>query len=706
MESTEPTAKLNVERGGLRRHRNDTTPSRPPAVGDVARPREPVAAELLATAVLDQTQDAIVVCDLSGRVVRANRAADQLCGCNSVTQPFDVAFPLQRAAEPSKPGDSPGERLPLLPSVSTFGHAHDVEASLVRADGLRIELLVNASQMRDGNRRPVATLVTMTDITSRKQAEAELRRSKEEWERVLDTAPDLVAIFDEDHVIVRANHALADRLGMTQEQLAGMTCYEAIHGTSEPPEWCPHSMTHGDGREHTAEMYEPRLGGYFLVSTSPRFDSQGRVIGTIHIARDVTERKRREKQIDTLTRIYAVLSEVNETLIRVHDPDTVFSEVCRIITDKDRFPLAWIGLPRGQQVVPIAAAGPAASMLQEVRIEVAGPLGAGPTGTCIRENRPVINNDFAANPMLAPWSDVALRHGVRMSAAFPLRHQGEAIGSLTIYASDANSFDAEHIGLLESLSADISYTLDVIEHDQQRLRAEEALRVSAEELARSNQDLEQFASIASHDLQEPLRTVAGFVELLRKKYIDHLDTEANTFIEFVVEGTRRMQTLIRDLLAYSRVGTRHREPIPTNSADSLRQVLDDLYESIQQVGAEVTYGELPTVRADPSQLAQLFLNLIGNALKFRSETPPKVHIDARRDGEYWRFSVSDNGIGIAPKYFDQIFEVFRRLHTREHYEGTGIGLAICKKIVDRHGGRIWVESQLGQGATFYFTLPA
>ena len=239
----------------------------------------------------------------------------------------------------------------------------------------------------------------------------------------------------------------------------------------------------------------------------------------------------------------------------------------------------------------------------------------------------------------------------------------------------------------------------------ERKLAEDALKTSADELARSNRDLEQFAFVASHDLHEPLRTVSGFVRLLQKKYGNRLDAEADTFIEFAVDGIKRMETLIRDLLAYSRVNSCRREPLLVDTGAAIEQTLANLHSNIQALGAEITKGELPTVRADRSQLAQLFQNLLGNALKFRSEAPPKIHVDARREGDYWQFSVSDNGIGINPNFQDEIFDVFRRLHTHQQYDGTGIGLAICKKIVDRHGGRIWVESELGKGATFFFTLP-
>jgi PAS domain S-box-containing protein len=232
------------------------------------------------------------------------------------------------------------------------------------------------------------------------------------------------------------------------------------------------------------------------------------------------------------------------------------------------------------------------------------------------------------------------------------------------------------------------------------------LEQAAEDLARSNKDLDQFAAVVSHDLQEPLRTVAGFVQLLQKKYAGQLDAEAGQYMDYAVDGAKRMETLIHDLLAYSRVGARGKELAPTDAGAALRRALDNLQTSIHETAAEITHGELPTVQADATQLAQLFQNVIGNAIKFRGAAPPKIHVDASRKDSHWQFTVRDNGIGIDPKYQDRIFQIFQRLHTRTQYPGTGVGLAICKRIVDRHGGQIWVESQPGLGATFHFTFPA
>lgn len=240
----------------------------------------------------------------------------------------------------------------------------------------------------------------------------------------------------------------------------------------------------------------------------------------------------------------------------------------------------------------------------------------------------------------------------------------------------------------------------------ERQRIEEKLKGTVVALESSNKNLEQFAYVASHDLQEPLRMVASYVQLLEQRYKGRLDSDAKEFIAFAVDGANRMQKLINDLLSYSRVSTRGKEFKDTDSKYALDQAIDNLRMAVEDSGAVITYDNLPKISGDESQLIHLFQNLIDNAIKFRSEEKPRIHISARDNRDEWLFSVADNGIGIEPQYAERIFIILQRLHEKEKYPGTGIGLAICKRIIERHGGRIWVESEPGKGSTFFFTIPA
>jgi light-regulated signal transduction histidine kinase (bacteriophytochrome) len=252
---------------------------------------------------------------------------------------------------------------------------------------------------------------------------------------------------------------------------------------------------------------------------------------------------------------------------------------------------------------------------------------------------------------------------------------------------------------LREANANLSVELD------ERRRAEHLLARHAEELARSNDELEQFAYVASHDLQEPLRMVASFTQLLGRRYRGKLDQDADEFIGFAVDGANRMQRLINDLLAYSRVGSRRKPLGPIDCNAVMQLARDNLAKAVEESGTVIYQNPLPVVLGDEVQLLQVFQNLIANAIKFRGADPPQIQVTAERRGPEWVFAIKDNGIGIAPEHQERIFSIFQRLHHRSDYPGTGIGLAICKKIVERHGGRIWVESQPGRGSTFYFSLP-
>ncbi len=301
---------------------------------------------------------------------------------------------------------------------------------------------------------------------------------------------------------------------------------------------------------------------------------------------------------------------------------------------------------------------------------------------------------LAARQIVRPIEDLAtIAHAVTMGdySQKAIVVNRDEVGEL------ANAFN--------TMTAQLHSMISKLEHHVIELkRAEEKLNKMNENLQRSNRELQQFAYIASHDLQEPLRMVASYTRLLEKRYKNQLDEKADTYIHYAVEGATRMQALIIDLLAYSRVNTQAKSVQCVESQVILNNALSNLKAAILESGAQVTHDDLPEVNVDASQLARVFQNLIGNAIKFRGETPPRIHVSAQSTGDEWLFSVQDNGIGIDPKHQERIFAIFQRLHTRKEYPGTGIGLAICKRIINRHGGKIRVESEPGKGAVFYFTL--
>ena len=271
--------------------------------------------------------------------------------------------------------------------------------------------------------------------------------------------------------------------------------------------------------------------------------------------------------------------------------------------------------------------------------------------------------------------------------------------------SNGEFFPVEITARLQEIGEEV-VLLVVLRDITERKQVEKALEQSKLELEQSNTDLERFASIASHDLREPLRAISGFANLLAKRYGDRLDAEADEYIAYILDGTKRLQGLIDALLVYSRVGTRGKAFEPANCEEILSGVISNLTVVIEESGAELTHDPLPGVMGDRGQLEQLFQNLISNAIKFRGQEEPEIHVGLKRKGTEWEFSIKDNGIGIEAQYLERIFVIFQRLHTQEEYPGTGLGLAICKRIVERHGGRIWAESEFGKGSTFYFTLPA
>ncbi len=537
-----------------------------------------------------------------------------------------------------------------------------------------------------------ATFAVLRDVTERKEVEEELIRLGS----IVESSHDAIFCQTLEGTITDWNVGAEHIFGYSSAEVVGRLVSLLV-----PPEVAPElpgiveRLRRGEQVNHFETVLMRNDGSFINVSLtiSPLKNTVGDIVGASTIARDITERKEEEEEERRRSQEMAILYSVANTMAQ---PGVFKDKVSDVLAN-----LVWLTVAdqvalrvpdeKGQGLEAIAAAGPA------VKQGITGllPYAQGVAGTAFREGEPVIVNDYRNNELSTP-SGVVL--GIESIASLPVKVAGRTMGVVNILSRDTNHFTPDRVRLLTTIAGGIGALLE-------SARLYEALEQRAEELARSNSDLEQFAYVASHDLQEPLRSVVGFTSLLSRRYKGQIDENADRFIERAIAAASRMQVLINDLLSYSRVGRNFERPEVVDTRVLLDQELSGLHAAIEESSALVTYDSLPSIAADSSLLGQVFRNLIGNAIKFRGEAPPAVHLSVEELGNEWKFAVKDNGIGIDPQFTERIFTIFQRLHTREEYPGTGIGLSICKKAIERLGGRIWVESQLGKGSTFYFTVP-
>ena len=511
---------------------------------------------------------------------------------------------------------------------------------------------------RDAGGTPLYEVAVYDDITARKRAEAALREGEERYRRTFELAGSGLAHVSLEGRFLRVNPRLCEMLGYTPDELVTLSVKDVSHAEDRDAADGPRA------RVISGELDSVRLEKRYLrkdgavvwasVIIALERDAAGRPLYAISVLDDITARKRIEAAL--------------------RDSEAMF---------RSTFELAASG---------IAHVGLDGRFLR-VNRQLCGILRYREDELIGRSVKAVSHPD---DRDVTDAQRARVRAGEARSVRFEKRYLRKD-GS-TVWVSLG-------VALLRDELGTPRYEIAMFDDITERKQAEAALREAHEELKRSNAELEQFAYVASHDLQEPLRMVSSYTQLLVRRYGEKLDADAKEFMGFIVDGAARMKQLIEDLLAYSRVGSKGKDFKRVELDRPLRRALANLKAALAEAGAEVTHDALPALEADEAQLAQLFQNLIGNALKFRAARAPRIHVGVAEHPGCIEIAVRDNGIGIEPQYFERIFMVFQRLHSKGEYPGTGIGLAICKKVVERHGGQIRVESTPGEGSAFIFTLP-
>jgi two-component system CheB/CheR fusion protein len=839
-----------------------------------------------------------------------------------------------------------------FPFIDTDGSTLIMETGFDITDRKRVEedLRTHKEHLEEMVRERTSELESKNvqlaaEIEEHKRTAEALGRAKEDWERTFNSIPDMIAILDDQHRILRTNPAMARRLGCTPGQCVGLPCYSVMHGTDAPPSFCPHKKTLDDGREHTSEVHEERLGGDFLVSTTPIFDDQGRMTGSVHVARDVTEIKRAEERIQSLAlfpeenpspvlrasvdgtlryanhsaaglleqwqchvgeplpepvqktlaaaavngrhqeleircgksdlslilvpivergyvnfygrdltgrkfaekalqaseddlnraqvvahigswrldvmknellwsdeahRIFGIpketpmtyetflgvvhpddrafvdqkwngallglpydiehrivvggavkwvreraeleldedgkvvggfgitqditakkqtdealrnsqarfrlLSETAGKLLRTKDPQGIVNELCRQVMshlDCHAFFNFLVDENAGRLRLNVCAGIPE----DEARKLEWLDYGVAVCGCVARDGVPMIAEDIFHNP--SPLTELVKSYGIQAYACNPLKIEDRVMGTLSFGTRTRTHFTPDDLDLMKTVTDHVATAMERMNLIEELRRSRDGLEIRVNErtaellktneaLEQSNRDLEDFAHVSSHDLQEPLRKIQTFSDRLITGYQESLDDNALFYLQRMQHAAGRMQNLILDVLKHSRVRTSPEPFAMVNLKDTARESLSDLKVLREETQAEILIDELPVIEADPVQMRQLFQNLLENALKYRGEETPAIRVCSVREhsDEFCEIHIKDNGIGFDEQYLDRIFKPFKRLHGQSSsYPGTGMGLAICLRIVERHGGSITAKSLPGKGSTFIVKLP-
>jgi PAS domain S-box-containing protein len=540
------------------------------------------------------------------------------------------------------------------------------------------------------------------------KASEELREKAE----IIDLAHDAIIVRDTESRINFWSKGAQDTYGFTGDEALGQVTHEFLKAAF-PAALEEITRTVLEDGEWKGEIRHTKKNGQRLVVDSRwaiKAGGDGSPAGFLEVNRDITPRKIAEEEFRKADRALRTLSECNQAMVRQTDEIELLQRVCRIVIETGGYRMAWVGLgedDKDKTVRPVASAGYDDGYLNQARITWADTeRGRGPTGMAIRAGKTFVSQNALLNPAYAPWRSEGIRRGYASSIALPLIVERKIIGALTIYASEPDAFDEGEASLLNNLAENLAYGIASIRSAEKRSRAEEDLRIYASRLEVINKELQDFAFVAAHDLQEPLRKIQTFCDMAIRRCAPALDPTGRDYMERVINSATRMRSFLTSLLRFSRIAIRP-EPLKEIDLNSFVREAADVFETlVKESDCKIEIQNLPRVEADENQMLQLFQNLIGNALKFHGERTPhiKVYSRSERNGICEIF-IEDNGIGFDQQFADLIFKPFQKLHGREQYEGTGMGLAICRKIVERHGGSIRAESEIGKGSKFIVRLP-